>query len=83
MINVQNAAIASICRGMREIGTIMGMGGGFIAIAGLTGTPIAGAILHHQGGEYSGMIGFSAGIILAGTVFIFLSRMTVAQWKFG
>ena len=33
MISVQNAAIASICRDMREIGTMMGMGGGFVAIA--------------------------------------------------
>lgn len=81
MISIQNAAIASICRDMREIGTMMGMGGGFVAIAGLTGTPIAGAILHHQGGKYTGLIGFSAGIILAGTVFIFFSRMTTAGWK--
>lgn len=33
MISVQNAAVASICKDMREIGTMIGMGGGFISIA--------------------------------------------------
>jgi hypothetical protein len=81
MISVQNAALASICKDMREIGTMMGMGGGIVAIAGLTGTPIAGAILHAQGGKFSGMVGFSAGIIAVGTVFVFLARMNAAKWK--
>jgi MFS family permease len=82
MISVQNAALASICKDMREIGTMMGMGGGIVAIAGLTGTPIAGAILHAQGGNNpSGMVGFSAGIIAVGTIFVFLARMNAAKWK--
>jgi hypothetical protein len=33
MISVQNAAIASICRDMREIGTMIGMGSGFVSFA--------------------------------------------------
>jgi hypothetical protein len=33
LISIQNAAIASICKDMREIGTMMGMGGGFISLA--------------------------------------------------
>jgi hypothetical protein len=49
---------------------------------GLVGTPIAGAILHAQGGKFTGMVGYSAGIILAGSIFIFLARMNVAKWKF-
>lgn len=52
-----------------------------LTVRGLTGTPIAGAILHAQGGKFNGMIGFSAGIILAGTIFVFLARMNVAKWK--
>jgi hypothetical protein len=48
----------------------------------LTGTPIAGAILNAQGGtNFNGMAGFSAGIIAAGSIFIFLARMTIAKWK--
>jgi hypothetical protein len=33
MISIQNAALASICRDMREIGTMIGMGGGFVSLA--------------------------------------------------
>jgi len=33
MISIQNSAVASICKDMREIGTMMGMGGGVISVA--------------------------------------------------
>jgi len=33
MISVQNAAVASICKDMREIGSMIGIGSGFISIA--------------------------------------------------
>jgi hypothetical protein len=50
--------------------------------SGLTGTPIAGAILYSQGGnDFRGMVGYSAGIILAGTINIAIARMFVAKWK--
>jgi MFS family permease len=102
MISIQNSAIASICKDMREIGTMMGMGGGFVSLAyvsdihfacdvamlilicrGLTGTPIAGAILHSSDGgqDWNGMVGFSAGIIMAGSIFILSARMNQAKWK--
>ena len=61
------------------IGTRMGMGFAIIAIGGLIGTPISGAILNSSG--WVAMWAFSGAASVGGGLIMFLSRMAQAEWK--
>jgi hypothetical protein len=48
---------------------------------GLTGTPIAGALLKADNGSWGAVVGFSGGTILLGTILAFIARMYLSKWK--
>jgi len=48
---------------------------------GLTGTPIAGALLKVDNVSFTAVVGFSAGSILFGTILAVIARMYVSKWK--
>ena len=52
-----------------------------VEFRGLTGTPIAGALLIAENGSFTAMVGYSAGSILFGTILAIVARMYVSKWK--
>ncbi|KFY86544.1 hypothetical protein V500_07565 [Pseudogymnoascus sp. VKM F-4518 (FW-2643)] len=59
------STIAHIAPHPSEIGTYIGMAVGIFGVAGLTGSPIAGAMIAHYG-RYDEAIGFAGAVTMAG-----------------
>lgn len=72
VISLFPAALARIAPRPQVIGTYMGQAMGIIALAGLTGTPIAGAIQTRYG--YSAASIFSGVVIIFGGVLVAIAR---------
>ncbi|GAB7355508.1 hypothetical protein MBLNU459_g5997t1 [Dothideomycetes sp. NU459] len=68
------ATLAQVARHPSEIGSYLGMALGIYGIAGLTGTPITGAMISHYNG-YDEAIIFSGSVMIAGTVLVFIARL--------
>lgn len=51
------------------------------SFSGLVTNPIAGAIVEQWHGDYTGMKIFSGVMLLAGTGFVFVSRLMATNWK--
>lgn len=67
---------------VRSIGTRNGALYGVAAIGVLIGSPVAGAIVSAENGNFSGLIIFCGVTILVGAVFAIMSRqaLTGGQW---
>lgn len=73
VVSLFPAAIARVVPKPQFIGVYMGQGMGVLAIAGLTGSPIAGALISRYGfasGAY-----FGGGSMILGTVLILVARL--------
>jgi MFS family permease len=70
--------IAEVCPHPTEIGSYVGMALGIYGIAGLTGTPITGAMIARSGG-YDEAIIFSGSVLMAGAVLTLWSRCLFAN----
>lgn len=63
-----------------QIGTYVGMSTFVVGFAGLTGTPIVGALVDVRQGYSEGII-FSASVIMAGAVIFAFARYAYAKDK--
>ncbi|KAK6519228.1 hypothetical protein TWF281_003064 [Arthrobotrys megalospora] len=72
VISLFPAVMAQIVPNPREMGTYLGMAMGISGVAGLTGSPIAGALLTHYG--YTAAISFSGSCMIVGTAFLLVAR---------
>ena len=72
--------IAEVASHPTEIGSYVGMALGLFGIAGLTGTPIAGAMIAHYG-RYDEAIIFAGCVVIAGAALTFCARSTLARKK--
>lgn len=70
------ATIAAVAGHPSEIGSYLGMALALYGVAGLTGTPITGAMISHYGG-YDEAIIFSGVVMIAGTALYFCARLCV------
>lgn len=70
--------IAEVCPRPTEIGSYVGMALGLYGIAGLTGTPITGAMITRYNG-YNEAIIFSGSVLTVGAVLTFWSRCLFAS----
>ncbi|KAF8875300.1 MFS general substrate transporter [Infundibulicybe gibba] len=60
-----------------QIGTRIGMLYTIISFPSLVGGPVAGALLVHGHGSFTGMIAFSGSVVIAGSVLIFGSKLAI------
>ncbi|KAJ5721859.1 MFS monocarboxylate transporter [Penicillium malachiteum] len=77
VIGIFPATIAMTAPQPNEIGSYMGMGLGVLSFAGLTGTPITGAMITQYGGYHPAMI-FAGVCSLVGAAIIFGARLRLA-----
>ncbi|KAJ5727629.1 MFS monocarboxylate transporter [Penicillium malachiteum] len=77
VIGLFPASIAMTAPQPNQIGSYMGMGFGVLSIAGLTGTPITGAMITQYGSYHPAMI-FAGVCSLAGAAVIFGARLRLA-----
>ncbi|KAJ6028196.1 MFS monocarboxylate transporter [Penicillium herquei] len=77
VIGLFPATIAMTAPQPNEIGSYMGMGLGVLSFAGLTGTPITGAMITHYGSYHPAMI-FAGVCSLVGAAIIFGARLRLA-----
>lgn len=80
-ISLTPVCISQICR-IENYGKYYGTCYFVVSFGTLTGTPIAGAILSSQNGDYSGVIWFSAIAYLLGAIFFTYARVLSTGWKF-
>ncbi|KAF3089190.1 hypothetical protein TWF569_007268 [Orbilia oligospora] len=73
VISLFPAVMAQIVPNPREMGTYIGMAMGISGVAGLTGSPIAGALLTHYG--YTAAIAFSGSCMAVGTFLLVIARL--------
>jgi MFS family permease len=74
IISLTAAAIASIPKSPREIGTYMGIGMGVLSIASLVGPPINGVLAHAYTGLLQVQI-FSGLVMLAGAILVVFTKL--------
>lgn len=79
-ISLTPVCISQVCR-IEDYGKYYGTCYCIVSFGTLTGTPIAGAILHSQNGDYSGLIWFSAIAYLVGGIFFASARVMSTGWK--
>ncbi|OAK93457.1 monocarboxylate permease-like protein [Phaeosphaeriaceae sp. SRC1lsM3a] len=75
------AMVASITSDMRKIGARIGTLYALSAVGALVGSPIAGAIVKRQGGDFEGLIVFSGTSIMVGVVLAIVSRWMIVGAK--
>jgi MFS family permease len=74
-------ALSSLTTDMTKMGVRMGMIFTVISFATLTGTPIAGALISTDGGNYLGMEMFSASLLMIGAIMLVAARISRTGWK--
>lgn len=79
-ISLSPAVIAQISD-LREIGARSGVLLFVGSLGALTGSPLAGAILTAQGGDYLGLKIFNGLTILVGALFVFLARTVQVKFR--
>ncbi|EWC43776.1 hypothetical protein DRE_07341 [Drechslerella stenobrocha 248] len=72
VISLFPAVMAQIVANPAEIGTYLGMAMGICGGAGLTGSPIAGALLTKYG--YTAAVSFSASCLIVGIILLLIAR---------
>jgi MFS family permease len=66
---------------IRDIGVRTGTLFAIVSVAGLTGSPIAGALVAKDGGDFTGLQIFCGVVICTGAVLFFLARYVQAGFK--
>ncbi|OJJ96895.1 hypothetical protein ASPACDRAFT_34002 [Aspergillus aculeatus ATCC 16872] len=84
LISLQSACIGQITPDHRIIGVKIGLMMGFCSVGGLTGSPIAGALLSADHDKWYGFIDFCGSILMGGAAVTSVSRIMAApkEWKF-
>lgn len=77
LISLQSACVAQITKNMQMIGVRIGLMMAVCSVGVLTGSPIGGALVSANGGQFYGLIDFSGVILLAGCAVLFASRWTI------
>jgi MFS family permease len=67
-VSLPATILASICPQLNQVGTWMGMSFVFAGFGLLVGSPIAGAIVNSQGGNFVGAQCFGGATLMAGSV---------------
>ncbi|KAH8430942.1 MCT family MFS transporter [Aspergillus melleus] len=80
VISLFTATIAMTAPQPNQIGSYMGMALGVLSVAGLTGTPITGAMINKYG-NYEAAIIFAGVASLLGASIIFAARVVIAGMK--
>ncbi|KAM0747067.1 MFS general substrate transporter [Meredithblackwellia eburnea MCA 4105] len=75
------ASIASMTPQMNQIGIRIAMAFLMVGFAGLTGTPISGAIITHQKGSYVGAAVCSGVMVLVGSGLVAVARLVMVRRK--
>ncbi|KZT63237.1 MFS general substrate transporter [Daedalea quercina L-15889] len=79
-ISLMPPTVATLSKGVHEIGLRLGLAYFFTSLAMLTGTPIAGALYDEHAQWYKPIV-FSSVVIFAGAAFIAQARIYVARAK--
>lgn len=79
-VSLLPAQVAQISK-VEQIGVRIGVVFACTSIAGLVGSPIAGAIVDANHGSFWGLNVFSGVMILAGSSIFAFTRMYIADWK--
>ncbi|EGN95870.1 hypothetical protein SERLA73DRAFT_187115 [Serpula lacrymans var. lacrymans S7.3] len=81
-IALMPACIGKITPDTTKYGGRAGLLFGFVSFAGLTGPPIAGALINHDGGNFRDMIIFSGVVCTAGACLFWAARFKFAPGLF-
>ncbi|KAF2184876.1 MFS general substrate transporter [Zopfia rhizophila CBS 207.26] len=73
-------SLAALTPDLSQLGTRMGMVFSVVAFASLTGSPIAGAIVQSQGGNYLGAQMWAASSMLLGAIALVAARVSRTGW---
>ena len=82
-------ALAGLTDDLGKVGTRSGMVFSVISFACLSGTPLAGALIHGDGkegegrGAFWGMQMFAGGVMMAGAVVLGMARGARVGWRIG
>lgn len=76
IVSLMSPCIAHLSSTPRHIGTYLGMGLAVISLAGLTGTPITGALIDHYK-SYTQAAIFSGVSTLVGASLVFVTKLTI------
>lgn len=79
-VSLLPAQVAQISK-MEQIGIRIGVVFACTSIAGLVGSPIAGALVDANDGAYWGLNVFSGVMIMSGSAMFAFTRMYIADWK--
>ncbi|KAL5361114.1 major facilitator superfamily domain-containing protein [Aspergillus floccosus] len=74
IISLMSPCVSQITPDPEQIGTYLGMALFVVGVAGLTGTPICGAMIDHYGG-FTQAAAFSGASVMFGAILMFLLRM--------
>lgn len=77
LLPAQMAQISEV----HQIGVRIGVTFAVISFAGLIGSPVAGAIISHNHGQYWGLNVFAGVLLMAGAGLFTLTRFYIAGWK--
>ena len=80
-ISLNGTLVASICSNMKEIGSMIGLSAACCSFAGLVGTPIAGAIISSQDGNYVGATLFAGISMMVGATLVIIARFYCGPLK--
>jgi MFS family permease len=80
-IGLSPALIAQISP-IKEIGTRTGLVFGIASIGALTGSPIGGALITREHGEFTYMQVFGGVVCFAGASFFLLARIKIGGWSY-
>ncbi|KAL1889032.1 hypothetical protein Cpir12675_005950 [Ceratocystis pirilliformis] len=73
-------ALASLTSNPQKMGTRVGMVYVFLGVAGLTGTPLSGAIIDSMGGRYWGAQLWASSCFLCSAIFVAAARYCKTGW---
>ncbi|KZV74762.1 MFS monocarboxylate transporter-like protein [Peniophora sp. CONT] len=81
LLSLAPAAIASLTADVGRVGTRLGMAFGIAGVGLLIGTPVAGALVDLETGDFVRAQVFNGAIVLGAAFFMSLSRVAKAGWS--
>ncbi|KAJ3499815.1 hypothetical protein NLG97_g22 [Lecanicillium saksenae] len=79
LISLQSACVAQVTKNLQMIGVRIGLMMAVCSVGVLTGSPIGGALVSANGGQFYGLIDFSGIILLTGCLILVVSRWTISR----
>ncbi|OJJ50115.1 hypothetical protein ASPZODRAFT_89959 [Penicilliopsis zonata CBS 506.65] len=81
IVSLMSPCIAQVTPDPRNMGTYLGMGMTIVAVAGLTGSPITGALIENSG-SYTSAAVFCGVVVLFGVVLTFIAKIRLDKKLF-